>query len=91
MLSSVKSFLSQSSCWLLFPGAPKSFSLVQVGILQGASLSLLLLVIYVASLHLDLPRGLTIFYVYDFAPSMASLAYRTNIRVLRRAFGSIRA
>ena len=46
---------------------------------------------YVSSLHIDIPKGITLFYVDDFGLTAASLSYRTNIRTLQRAFGVIRA
>jgi len=91
MVAWIGSFLSQRTCCLLFPGSRKTFSPVQVGTPQGSLISPLLFVIYVASLHIDLPRGLSISYVDDFALSAASISYRTNVRTLQRAFGQIRA
>ena len=55
MVSWIRSFLFQISCRLLFQGAPKSFSPVQVGIPQGSPISSLSFVIYVISFHIDLP------------------------------------
>ena len=91
MVAWIGSFLSQRTCRLLFQGSPKTFSPVQVGTPQGSPISPLLFVIYVASLHIDLPRGLTLSYVDDFALSAASTSYRTNVRTLQNAFGRIRA
>jgi len=91
MVSWIGSFLSQRTCRLLFQGSPKTFSPVQVGTPQGSLISPLLFVIYVASLHIQIPRGLSLSYVDDFALSVASTSYRTNIRTLQRAFGRIRA
>jgi len=91
MVTWISSFLSQRTCRLLFQGSPKSFSPVQVGTPQGSPISPLLFVIYVASLHIQIPRGLSLSYVYDLALSAASPSYRTNIRTLQRAFRRIRA
>jgi len=91
MVTWIGSFFSQRACHLLFQGSPKTFSPVQGGIPQGSPISPLLLVIYVASLHIDLPKGLSLSYVDDFALSAASTSYRINIRALQRAFGQIRA
>ena len=56
MVAWIGSFLSQRTCRLVFPGSPKTFSPVQVGTPQGSPISPLLFVIYVASLHINLPR-----------------------------------
>jgi len=91
MVSWIGSFLSQRIYRLLFQGSPKTFSPVQVGTPQSSPISPLLFVIYVASLHIQIPRGLSLSYLDDFALSAASTSYRTNIRTLQRAFGRIRA
>jgi len=91
MVAWIGSFLSQRTCRLLFQGSPKTFSPVQVGTPQGSPTSHLLFVIYVASLHIDLPRGLSLSYGDDFALSAPSISYTTNVRSLQRAFGQIRA
>ena len=91
MVAWIGSFLSQRTCRLLFQVSPKTFSPVQVGTPQGSPISPLLFAIYVASLHIDLPRGLSLSYVDDFALSAASTSYRTNVRTLQRAFGPITA
>jgi len=91
MVSWLGSFRSQRTCRLLFQGSPKTFSPVQVGTPQGSPISPLLFVMYVASLHIQIPRGLSLSFVDDFALSAASTSYRTNIRTLQRAYGRIRA
>ena len=62
-----------------------------MGTPQDSPISPLLFIIYVSSLHIDLPQGVTLYYVDDFSLTAASLSYRTNIRILQRAFGAIRA
>ena len=64
--------------------------LYQVGTPQGLPISPLFFVIYISSLHIDLPNGITFSYVDDFSLMAASLSYRTNVRMLQRAFGVIR-
>jgi len=91
MVSWIGSFLSQRTCRLLFQGSLKTFSPVQVGTPQGSPISALPFVIYVATLHIQIARGLSLSYVDDFALSATSTSYRTNIRTLQRAFGRIRA
>jgi len=91
MVTWIRTFLSQRTCHIQFQDAWKSFSPVQVGTHQGSLISPLLFSIYVASVHIHLSNGLTISSIYEFALSTASLSYRTNIRVLQKAFGSIRA
>ena len=91
IVSWIGSFLSQRTCRLLFQGTPKSISPVQVGSPQGSPISPLLFVIYVAALQIDIPDGLSRFYVDNFALSAAWTSYRMNIRTMQGAFGQIRA
>ena len=86
MVAWIGSFLSQRTCRLLVQGSPKTFSPVQVGTPQGCPIYPLLFVIYVASLHIALPTGLSLSYVDDFAQSAASISYRANVSTLQRAF-----
>ena len=61
-------------------------------LIEGSSpISSLLFVIYVSSLHIDLPKGVTLSYVDDFSWTAVSLSYRMNIRILQKAFKAIRA
>jgi len=53
-------------------------------------ISPLLLVIYVSSLHLEIPRLLIVSYVDDFAVTVASPSYRTNIRLLQKSFSVLK-
>ena len=91
MVAWIGLFLCQRTCRLLFQGFPKIFSPVQARTPQDSPISPLLFVIYVASLDIDLPKGLSLSYVDDFTLSAASISYRTNVPTLQRAFGRIRA
>jgi len=57
---------------------------------QGFPISPLLFVIYVSSLHLEVPRSLIISYVDDFAVTVASPSYRTNVRLLQKSFSTLK-
>jgi len=50
----------------------------------------ILFVIYVSSLHLEIPKSLTISYVDDFAVTVASSSYRTNVRLLQKFFSLLK-
>jgi len=86
----VGSFLRDRTCRLTFQGSPRLFAPVSVGVPQGSPISPLLFVIYVSSLHLVIPRSLIISYVDDFAVTVASPSYRTNVRLLQRSFSSLK-
>jgi len=55
-----------------------------------APISCLLFVVYVSSLHLEIPRSLIISYVDDFAVTVASPSYRTNVRLLQKSFSALK-
>jgi len=57
---------------------------------QGSPISPLLFVIYVSSLHLEIPRSLIISYIDDFAVTVASPSYRTKIRLLQKSFSALK-
>ena len=57
---------------------------------QGSPISPLLFVIYVSSLHLEVPRSLIISYVDDFAVTVASPSYRTNVHLLQESFSALK-
>jgi len=84
------SFLRDRTCRLTFQGYPRSFAPVSVGVPQGSPISPLLFVIYISSLHLELPRSLIISYVDDFAVTVASPSYRTNVRLLQKSFSALK-
>jgi len=89
MVDWVFSFLSERTCTLVFQGSPNLSSLVSVGTTQGSPISPLLFLLYVAPLHMSIPRGLMISYVDDFSITVASPSHRRNIRNLQRLFSSI--
>jgi len=85
----IKSFLSKRQCQLIFRGAPKVFCPVAVGTPQGSPISPLLFVLYIASLHPTIPKGLAISYVDDLTITVSSDSVRSNIRPLQYIFGII--
>jgi len=86
----VGSFLRDHTCRLTFQGSPRLFPPVLVGVLQGSPISPLLFVIYVSSPHLEVPRTLIISYVDDFAVTVTSPSYRTNVRLLQKSFSALK-
>jgi len=86
----VGSFLRDRTCHLTFQGSPRHFAPLSVGVPQGSRISPLLFVIYVSSLHLEIPRSLIIYYVDDFAVTVASPSYRTNVRLLQKFFSALK-
>jgi len=85
----IGSFLRDRTCRLSLQRFPRTFPLVSVGVPQSSAISPLLFVIYVSSLHTDIPNGLTIFSLDDFAFTVASPSYRKNVRLLQRAFSTL--
>jgi len=61
-----------------------------VGVLQGSPILPLLFVIYLSSLYLEIPRSLTISYLDDFAVTIASPSYKTNICLLQKSFSLLK-
>jgi len=86
----VGSFLRDRTCRLTLQGSPRQFAPVSVGVPQGSPISPLLFVIYGSSLHLEIPRSLIISYVDDFAVTVASPSYRTNVRLLQKSFSMLK-
>ena len=86
----VGSFLRDRTCHLTFQGSPRLFAAVLFGVPQGSPISRLLFVIYVSSLHLEVPRSLIISYFDDFAVTVASPSYRTNVRLLQKSFSALK-
>jgi len=72
MVAWVSSFLSERTCTLVFQGSPNMSSPVSVGTPQGSPISPLLFLLYVAPLHMSVPRGLMVSYVDDFSITVAS-------------------
>jgi len=91
MVDWVSSFLSERTYTLVFQGSPNLSSPVSVGTLQGSPISLLLFLLYVATLHMSVPKGLMVSYVDDFSITVASSTYRGNIRRLQELFTTISA
>jgi len=60
MVDWVSSFLSERTCALVFQGSPNTPSPVSVGTPQGSPISPLLFLLYVAPLHMSIPRGLMV-------------------------------
>jgi len=86
----VGSFLRDRTCSLTFQGSARLFAPISVGVPQGSPISPLLFVIYVSSLYLEIPRSLIISYVDDFAVTVASPSYRTNVRLLQKCFSALK-
>ena len=91
LVSCTRSFLTGRSCCLLFQGSPKVFTPVSVGTPQGSPVSPLLFVIYVSGLNMEIPYGLTLSYVDDFALTVSSSSYRRNIHLLQRHYAILKA
>jgi len=89
MVDWVSCFLSDRTCTLVFQGSPNLSSPVSVGTSQGYPISPLLFLIYVAPLHMSIPKGLMGSYVDDFSITVASPSYRGNIRCLHNLFTTI--
>ena len=90
LVQRVGSFLRDLTCRLTLQGSPRLLPPVSVGVPQGSHISLLLFVIYVSSLHLEIPRSLIISYLDDFAVTVALLSYRTNVRLLQKSFSALK-
>jgi len=89
MVDWVSSFLSERICTLVIQGSPNLSSPVSVGTPQGSSISPLLFLLYVAPLHMSIPKGLMVSYVDDLSITVASQSHRGNIRRLQKLFSSI--
>ena len=91
MVDWVSSFLSERTCTLVFQGSSNLSSPVSVGTPQGSPISSLLFLLYIAPLHMSVPRGLIVSYIDDFSITVASPSYRGNIRRLQGLFSTISA
>ena len=91
MVDWVSSFLSERTCTLVFQGSPNLSSPVSVGTPQGSPISPFLFLLYVAPLHMSIPRGLMVSYVDDFSITVVSPSYRRNVRRLQNHFSMISA
>jgi len=91
LVSWTRSFLWARSCCLLFQDSPKVFAPVSVGTLHRSPVSPLLVVICVSHLYLEIPFGLTLSYVDDFALTVSSTSYRSNIQLLQKHYARIKA
>jgi len=60
-----------------------------VGTPPGSPISSLLFVIYVSRLYFEIPKGLTLSYLDDFALTASSLSYRRNIQLLQHYYSTI--
>jgi len=91
LVSWTRSFLTGRLCRLLYQGSPKVFAPVSVGTPQGSPVSPLLFIIYVSRLHSEIPQGLTLSYVHDFALTVSSASYRRNIQLLQKHYAVLKA
>jgi len=82
LLQLVESFLQDCTCHLSSLWSLWTFAPVSIGVPHGSPILHLLLVIYVASRYLVIPRIIIISCVDDFAVTFASPFYKTNIRLL---------
>ena len=74
---------------MIYQGAPGTLAPVNVCAPQGSPISPLLFLLYVAPLHLSIPRGLMVPYVHDYAVTVAFLSYRGNICRLQKLFEKV--
>lgn len=91
LVSWFRFLLSDRTCRLLFQASLMVFAPVSLGTPQCSPIPPLLLVIYVAPLHISLSHGLVLFYLDDFALTTTSSSYRTNFHSLQATFGRISA
>jgi len=91
IVSWTKSFLSGRTCRLLYPGSPKVFAPVSVGTPQGSPVSPVPFVIYMSTLHREIPKDLMLSYVDNFGLTESSASYRCNIQILQKQYARLKA
>jgi len=90
LVSWMCTFLTGRSCLLLFQGSPKVFAPVSVGTPQASPLWPLLFVIYVSRLHMEMPYGLPLSEVDDFALTVLACSYRCNVHLLQGQYAILK-
>jgi len=91
LVSWTRSFLSARPCRLIYQGSPKIFAPVSLCTPQCSPISPLLFVIDVSRLHFEIPMGLTLACVDDFALTASSTSYLRNIQILQSQYARLKA
>jgi len=85
----VSSFLSEETCTLVFQVSHNLPAVVLVCTPQGSPIPPLLCLLYIATLHSAIPKGIMLYYVDDFAITVASDSHWGNIYRLQRVITDI--